>query len=289
LGENKSVRQTGFLKEAEMTTRDVERIRFATQHFNDLQGFRFLVPLGLITLSLGGATYFSNLPFVILRAAFLLGGLGMLLGSKRYYRRRFGEVERQPARAAVVDSLSIYSPAGAPQRLAVEPLLHPAAARALIVLGLTFVLVLILRPIGPLVTFETDDSLVEKPWLILHSGITFFLGGAVPEEVWGTLRLQMLYALYGSVFLGIWLWRRCRLSQSHHLILGLLLLGLSALGSSLGFFLSVPWGRGIFNVVLPAVAYLWVVLLLCGASTVLAGLIDHRQLARVLRPVGGEA
>src|SRR3954452_24391068 len=63
-----------------MTTGDVERIRFVTRHFNDLQGLRYWVPLGMITLSVGGTTYFSSWSFVVLRAALFLGGLLLMLG-----------------------------------------------------------------------------------------------------------------------------------------------------------------------------------------------------------------
>ncbi len=41
-------------------TRKLDRIRFVTWHFNDLQGLRYWVPLGLITLSLGGGRSIST-------------------------------------------------------------------------------------------------------------------------------------------------------------------------------------------------------------------------------------
>ena len=37
-----------------MKTPDLDRIRFITRHFNDLQGLRYWVPLGLVILGLGG-------------------------------------------------------------------------------------------------------------------------------------------------------------------------------------------------------------------------------------------
>jgi hypothetical protein len=97
-----------------------------------------------------------------------------------------------------------------------------------------------------------------------------------------------MYALYGSLFLGIWLWRGRRLSQSHHLVLGVLLLGLAAFGACLGYFVwedrEIP--RLLLDLFLPAVVHLWVALLLCGAAMILAGLLDHWQLVRALaRPV----
>jgi hypothetical protein len=273
-----------------MTTQSLDRIRFVTRHFRELQGLRSLVPVGLITLSLGGTTYFDNWPFLALRAALCLTGIGLLLRSGRYYRGTFGEVEPRAARPAVAESLSIYSPAGPPQRLVSEPLLHPTVWRGLIVLTLSLTLVLALRTAGPLVGLSTDESLVRKPWLILYSGIdvsTFAGSTAGPFfawQSWLTLRLQLMYLLYGSVFLGIWLRRGCRLSQSHHLILGVLLLGLATYGAALGYLGSVPWGYRIFDALLPVAAHLWVALLLCGSTMILAGLLDHWQIARALQP-----
>jgi hypothetical protein len=91
----------------------------------------------------------------------------------------------------------------------------------------------------------------------------------------------MMYALFGSLFLGVWLWRGSRLSQSYYLAFGVLLLGLSVLGAVMGFFW---WNQGIFNLVVPAEAHLWIALLLCGSTMILAGLLDHWQLVRVFKP-----
>jgi hypothetical protein len=98
---------------------------------------------------------------------------------------------------------------------------------------------------------------------------------------------QAMYVLYGSLLLGVWLWRERSRSQSHHLALAILLLGLSALGTSLGFLARQDGeiARSI-DPLLPALVYPKVALLLCGSSMVLAGLLDHWQLVRTLgRPV----
>ncbi len=87
-----------------MTARDLDRIRFVTRHFNDLQGLRYWVPIGLLTLSVGGTTYFANRPFLILRAAFFLAALLLFFGARWYYRRTFGEVDRQPVLPAAETS-----------------------------------------------------------------------------------------------------------------------------------------------------------------------------------------
>src|SRR5947199_475620 len=113
LGENQSVRQTGFFKEAEMTTRDVERIRFVTQHFNELQGLRTLVPLGLIVLGLGATSFFRSWPLVLLQIVLTVVAAALIFRLGPYYRRTFGEVERRPASLGLeMGSLSIYNPAG---------------------------------------------------------------------------------------------------------------------------------------------------------------------------------
>jgi hypothetical protein len=272
-----------------MQTRDLDRIRFVTRHFHDLQGLRYWVPLGLLTLSVGGTTYFLNWPWVILRAGLFLGAFLLALGARRYYWHTFGEVERPPVRPiGELSSISIYSPAGPASRLAGSRGIPSTVQRFMFGIGLALMFFLVLQAISPPVMINTDESLVQQPWHTLGSVLFFELSGA-PDLVWGsgsTLKAafgQMMYALYGAFFLGVWLWRERRLSQSYHLVLGVLLLGLSALGICLGFL-----GRAngeiaeILNLFVPAVVHLWVALLLCGSSMILAGLLDHWQLVRAL-------
>jgi hypothetical protein len=265
-----------------MSVQRLDRIQFVTRHFNELQGLRYGVPLGLLTLSVGGTTYFANRSFLLLRALFLLGGLFLMLYAGRYYRRAFGVVERQPVRPAIqLQSLSIYSPAGPAPRLEAYELLKPVTRRLLIAMTLGFVLLLALRAYSPAVEISTDESLIQKPWLSLHSDVNLYLADKpFPGESWSTFRMQLLYALCGSLFLGVWLWRGFRLSQGYYLALGVLLLGLSAYGAVMGFFWSASWDQGIFNFLLPAAAHLWIALLLCGSAMILTGLLDHWQLVR---------
>ena len=49
-----------------MESQNLDRIRFVTRHFNDLQGLRYLVPIGLITLSVGGTIHFASWPLLLL-------------------------------------------------------------------------------------------------------------------------------------------------------------------------------------------------------------------------------
>ncbi|HTG31548.1 MAG TPA: hypothetical protein VLB76_01355 [Thermoanaerobaculia bacterium] len=262
-----------------MTVQSLNRIQFVTRHFNELQGLRYGVPVGLITLSVGGTTYFSNRPFLLLRAAFLLGGLLLLLGSGRFYRRTFGRAERQPVQLAQLHSPSVYSPAGPAPRLGPSQRMTSAGRRVLITMGLALTLLLMVKAINPAVIVQTDESLVQAPWL---SSSVVYMGQGVNRESFPMLKAQLLYALYGSFFLGIWFWRERRPSQSYYLVFGVLLLGCSALSSSVGFIL--PWSPRVVDAFFLPIAQFWLALLLCGSAMILAGLIDHWQLVRVFKP-----
>jgi hypothetical protein len=140
-----------------------------------------------------------------------------------------------------------------------------------------------------------DESLVQPTWATLdavflaHEPWTLGVDARIrpPRISPSTARLvlgQMALALYGAFFLGLWLWRGRRLSQSCHLILGIALAGLSIFGTCLGYFVwedrNLP--RFVIDLFLPAVVQPWVSLLLCGSSMILAGLLDHWQLVRAL-------
>jgi hypothetical protein len=276
-----------------MKTQDLDRIRFITRHFADLQGLRYGVPLGLITLSAGGTTYFENPAILILRAILFGGAFLLMFGAKRYYRSSFGEVERRTVTEPC--SLSIFNPAGSAPRLEGFEQVPPMARRLLIPLGLAFTLFFILQAVTPTIMIVESQSLAQPPWLTLDAvflahepwtqGIDSIVRGTMisPSTAKAVLG-QMMYALHGALFLGLWFWRGRRWSQSHYLVLGILLLGLSAFGTFLGY---LVWQDGeivrILNLFLPAVVHLWVALLLCGASMTLTGLLDHWQLVRTLR------
>lgn len=276
-----------------METRDLDRIRFVTLHFNDLQGLRYWVPLGLITLSVGGTTYFSSRPWVLLRAGLFLGAVLLSFGARRYYRRSFGEVERLPAEE--FQSLAVFSPAGPAPRLEGAQRMTPAARHFAIVLGLAFTLFFVSQAVSPTITVDVDESLVQAPWTTLddvflaHEPWTQGVKSQIappmisPSTAKAVLG-QMAFALYGAFFLGVWLWRGRRPSQSYHLALGILLLALSVFGTFLGY---LVWedrdlARFIIDLFLPALVHPWIALLLCGSSMILAGLLDHWQLVRIL-------
>jgi hypothetical protein len=276
-----------------MKARELDHVRFAARHFNGLQGLRYWVPLGLITLSVGGTTYFESPPFRILRAVLLFGAVLLAFAARRYYRDHFGEVEPKPVSFVKPGAFSIYSPAGG-----VSPIgsgfqdVRPAVRLFSLAMGLVFAVLLTVWSMSPSVILEEDESLVQAPW---HAPDSIFMATTDGVGPWwlGSKALlgQFLYALFGSFFLAVWLWRERRASQSYYLAFGLLLLGLAAFGASLGWMLSPgmgSWSR-LADSLAPFVGHLWVSLLLCGGSMIVAGLLDHLQLARMLeRPLAVE-
>jgi hypothetical protein len=271
-----------------METRDLERIRFITRHFNDLQGLRYGVPLGLILLCWGGAP--------LLRAAGFAGALLLALGARRYYRTTFGAVEGEPADLdAELYPASIFSPAGPIPRLAMPPRAMPPIARRFLLTSLLAVIVfayVLALPPGMFVVqgdeaqpriVPATETVYAPPWL---SPWAYYHGGEVmPPSMFQAVVAQTIYLLAGCFLLTFWLWRRRDLSQSPHLALALLLLGIAALGSSLGFQVDKTGTIDpLLDPLLPALIYPWVAMPLCGGALILAGLLDHWQLARTLGP-----
>ncbi len=278
-----------------MQTQDLERIRFTAGHFNDLQGLRYGVPLGLITLGWSWAT--------LLRVASIAGAVALMWWAKRYYRR-FGEVE--PRQADYAAEIAVFSPAEATPRLDGYRQVSPILRHLFVTLELTLILYAVLqvfpRPFrvegapgqSPRISFQTA---LERPWIVgsqpepagmFQPPWVAFVYAKVPVRPPSMLRAvfaQMIYALYGAVFLAVWLWRDRRLSQGYQLAFAALLLGLSGLGTSLGYIVR-PDGEiaRIAGLFLPALVYPGVALLLCGSAMVLAGLFDHWQLVAALGP-----
>src|SRR5579864_4147796 len=122
-----------------MTATDLDRIRFVTRNFQRLQGLQAPVPIGLLNLVMGGLlVVFHRRPvpisptrFVCLFMASAVGIAVLLSRTRRYYAKRFGEVERQTAYDAARrwqpvpahDQLTVFSPAGFVPRIASSPIL----------------------------------------------------------------------------------------------------------------------------------------------------------------------
>lgn len=236
-----------------MEIQDLERIRFITRHFHDLQGLRTLVPIGLIILSAGAVAGTTSPALLLFQGASFLVAVCLLFRAGRYYRSTFGEVEEPAVRpVAQPYALSVFSPAGTTPWLDSSPQAIPGRQRPSVIAMVA---------LAATVTFQL---LFWPPWIKLNSVVIFDGPESwVPmsPSAFQAFSTLWLYALSGSLFLCLWLLRQRRLSQGYHLALGALLLGLAAL---------------------PAAPPLWVTLLVCGSASVLAGLLDHRQLVRAM-------
>jgi len=227
-----------------MEIRDLDHIHFVTRRFRDLQGFRRLVPVGLLALSGAGLIFIASWP---LSAALLAAACILLFRAGRYYRSNFGEAE--PLEAEAVAELSSLLTADGPVHRP-QPAI-PTVPRVLLIGGLICSV------------FIVFQLLLWPPWITIGPEVVAWSGDPAMTRA---MLIQMLYGLCGIFFLGTWWMRERRPSQSNYLGIGLLLSGLSALA---------PWFA-------PAAVHLGVALLLCGSSLVVAGLLDHLQLVRVL-------
>ena len=187
-------------------------------------------------------------------------------------------------------SLSIFSPAGPAPRLEGFPLVTPAVQRFLLTLGAALFLFYVLQAISPTIRIE-ESQIQEPPWVTLDvvvesepdytRGIKSVLWGRViPTSTAWAVIAQAMYVLAGSFFLALWAGRERRLSRLHHLVLAVLLLGLAAFGSSLGF---LVWEdrEAVVRVIdffLTAAVRPWMALLVCGSAAALAGLLDQTLL-----------
>jgi hypothetical protein len=280
-----------------MKIRDLDRIRFVTRHFNDLQGLRLWVPLGLFTLALASPLL---LGLVLVLAACLLS-----LGARRYYQGAFGAVELSPALEA--DPLSVFSPAGPAARLGETPGNALFQRRFLTTTALALVLFSIVQAMPPAFQVEgigpgrpprvkpLPHGILERPWIIGDQpqprGIfqppwvewVYSKTPVRPVSMLRAIFAQTVYLVFGCFFLCLWIWRERRRAQAPLAATAGLLLTLSAAGASIGFLAGrdgslPPW----LEPLLPALVYPGAALLVCGGVMVLAGLFDHWQLKRAL-------
>lgn len=253
-----------------MTSPDLDRIRFVTRHFNELKGGLNLMALGLVFLSTGaGYNGWGHSAVVFyLRTALIFGSLALTLYSKTYYKKRFGEVLERREELPHQEALTIYG-SGAMRR----PVYADTGPGLLmfghmLLIGALGIIVYVgLRMVSPTVNVSMR-SISEMP--------QFF-----------TTTQQVMEIFLGALFLSTWIWRGRRLSQGYYLALALLILGIPALGATQGFILPALWDHGLIRMarfVLPAADDMNMGQLLCGASCLLAGLLDHRQLVRTLKP-----
>jgi hypothetical protein len=213
------------------------------------------------------------------------------MGARRHYRV-FGEVERPVDPDMDLYPVSVFNLAGPISRLEGHRQVTPTARFLLVTAVLVMLPFTYFQALPPNIVVQGDASLGQHPRVIPEPAPYFgppwikdFPNGGpmMPPSMLKAAFAQTLYVLSGSLFLGYWLWRGRRLSQSHHLALAVPLLGLAALGTSLGYLArkdgEIPQ---ILDLFLPALVYPGVALPLCGAAMILAGLLDHWQLVRVL-------
>lgn len=263
-----------------MKPQDLNRIRFITRHFNELKGLSFIA-LGLLFLANGIGRFEQGLfpPRVVfaVRILLIVGYVLLLFCSRSYYRRTFGEVEPMAGPAyQPPDALSIYRPAGAAPHASVQIKGPDPRFPGLLLLvgGLGIALYVALRMAGSSVEAHVYDALgrEDPPFLVTGQ--------------------QVLDLIIGSLFLSTWLWRGRRLSQSYYLALAVVLLGIAVFGAAQGLLEPILWDAGLIRMTKPlllAAMDMSMGQLLCGVCFVLAGLLDHWQLVRVLRPAGSPA
>jgi hypothetical protein len=266
--------QTGLTEETPVTQPDLDRIRFVTRHFNGLKGGLILVALGLSFLSTGaGYNGWGHYAVVFyLRIALIFGYLALMLYAKTYYQKRFGEVLEQREELPHQEALSIYG-SGAGRR-PVYADTGPGllmVGRVLLIGGLGVIVFVGVRMVSPTAGMPS-----------------------MPDElpIFGSFATvqQLMDIVLGALFLSTWISRGRSLSQGYYLALALLMLGIPALGASQGFLLPALQDHGLIRMVrfaLPAADDMYMGMLLCGASCLLAGLLDHRQLARAFKPAVG--
>ena len=239
-----------------MNPNDLDRIRFVTRNFERLQGPRWVL-LGLLMLELAIiSAIFHRTPgpgskawlygYLASCAGFLL--LGFL--AKLYYAKRFGEVERQTEYGAA----RRWQPVRAHDQLTV---FSPAG----------FV------PRIPSPPFWS--GIPGRQWLKIALGLAAYalvsvLYMKVVMEGSPAALARMEYLIMGSGYAAYWIWHGSRSYQAHYLVIGGLLAVLAAPGSYSGLLLPNLAGPGIERG-------------LFGVSLIVAGLLDHRLLARTLK------
>ena len=204
-----------------------------------------------------------------LRIASIFGSVALILYAKAYYKKRFGEVLERRQELPRQEALTIYG-SGAGRR----PVYAAAGpdllmmGRMLLIGGLGVIVYVGLRRVSPAVSMPSMSD---------------------PLPIFGSLATvqQLMDIGLGALFLSTWISRGRRLSQGYYLAFALLMLGIPALGAAQGFILPALRDPGMIRMarfVLPAANDMYMGQLLLGASCLLAGLLDHRQLVRALKP-----
>ncbi len=234
-----------------MQASELDRISFLTRHFNQLQGLRCTVPVGLILMATGVPHLAGRTELAISLQVLSLCVMGLVLYwqfryARPYYAARVGVVNPLDRRAGPAQQLAVANPVG-------SPLQSPVTQRQLIPIGVGLVL-----------------------------GLFIALAAIFPPAVLSNHKLAMasgLYLLAAAAFLGNW-WieRDHRPDQAHVALAGTILLTIACSGGGLHLLDPDTW-MAFYKT---ASVY--------GALAVLCGLIDHRQLIRAFhRPAESSA
>jgi hypothetical protein len=258
-----------------VTSPDLDRIRFVTRHFNGLKGGLNLVAVALVFLGAGaGYNGWGHSAVVFyLRTALIFGSAALMLYAKTYYKKRFGEVLERREELPRREALTIYG-SGAMRR-PVYADMGPGLlmfGHMLLIGGLGVIVYVGLRMVSPTVSMPSMSD---------------------PLPIFGSFATvqQLMDIVLGALFLSTWISRGRSLSQGYYLAFALLMLGIPALGASQGFVLPALRDHGLIRMarfVLAAADDMSLGMLLFGASCLLAGLLDHRQLVRSLKPAAEE-
>jgi hypothetical protein len=244
-----------------MKPAELERIRIVTRHFADLQGLREMVPSGIILLAFGsyslagGASLFARHAFLnIVCLTVVLAGVLLQLAAKRLYRRRFGEVER------LTTEEGWESPEGWESALAQHGPRYFGGVEG--------------PPSWRPPSWQTWRRYLTSRWRI--ETFLMLAGFDVNMQLvfrHSAQRVDVFCIASGAAL--FWRWMRLEMmgAQLYYPVLGALLLTAGALGGG-GATLPSALGR------------LGAGMILVGATLVVAGLLDHRTLERVLRPAG---
>ncbi len=252
-----------------MTSPDLDRIRFVTRHFNELKGGLILAALGVFFLS-AGTSFGRGHHYAVLfylRTALIFGSAALILYSKRYYKKRFGEVLERREELPRQEALTIYG-SGAIRRP-----VYAAMGPGLLMFGH----MLLIGGLGVIVYVGLRMASPTAGMPSMSDQLPIFGSFATVQ--------QLMDIVLGALFLSSWISRGRSLSQGYYLALALLMLGIPALGASQGFILPFLRDHGLVRMarfVPAATDDMSMGMLLCGASCLLAGLLDHRQLVRAL-------
>jgi hypothetical protein len=245
-----------------------------TRHFGDLQGLRETVPLGIIFIMNGAGIFAGVVSFKIVYLVFAAALGALALASTGFYRRRFGEVERLDARERWEPTLAPHDLARSDAQKRWELALAPHGKRYFG--GIE----------GPpyesrffrVVEGQPSRS-VARSKADRESLIAFLLGlsGCVAAQAlaprYPAQAVEVLCIVFGAALFWRWIRLEMMAAQLYYPVLGVLLLAAIAF-------------HGATVALVPALGQFDGGMVLVEGAWLVAGLLDHWTLEKVLRPAG---